>query len=104
MKYGFDGSGGHTLFKNSAVDTNNIIMSMFCILEIWSGDKLIWSQDLSNLEFAQCPVMLQLGKESHDQLKSQSIFNEVIKKMEQEGLLLSNGVMAKISIVAFCMD
>ena len=50
--------------------------------------------------------MLQLGKESHDQLKSQSIFNEVIKKIikEQEGLLLYNGVMAKISIAAFCMD
>ena len=85
-----------TLFKNSAVDTNNIIKSMFCTLKIWPGDKLIWSQDLPNLEFAQCPVMLQLGKESHDQLKSQSIFNEVIKKMEQEGLLLSKGIMAKI--------
>ena len=43
LKYGFDGSGSHSIYrqKNNA-QTNNMILTVFCPLKITSGEEEIW--------------------------------------------------------------
>ena len=44
MKFGFEGSGSHPMYKQiNKVNTNNIILTMFCPLEIIDcGNVRIW--------------------------------------------------------------
>ena len=65
LKYGWDGSGGHKIFNQANnVQSENIIMAMFCVLEICYADskELLWKQNAPNSEFNQRPLLLLLGK------------------------------------------
>lgn len=86
LKYGFDGSGSHAIYnqKNNA-DTNNMILTVFCALNIQSGDSLVWEEDSPNIANTQRPLILQLGKEGRDTLEAQSLLNTDIQSMTNEG-------------------
>ena len=65
LKYGWDGSGGHKIFNQSNnFKSENIIMAMFCILEISDPEskEIIWEQRAPNSRYAQRPLLLLLGK------------------------------------------
>ena len=55
IKYGLDGSGGHRIFKRrNNMTTNNIIMTMFCPLEIQASDgNVVWKEDCPNAPHSQ---------------------------------------------------
>ena len=77
IKFGFDGSGSHSIFKQiNNVQTNNMILTMFCPIGIESVDGLsLWSQDSPNAPQSQRPVALQMGKETLENVKTLLIFN-----------------------------
>ena len=71
-KFGFDGSGGHAIFNQvKNAETNNLILTAFCPLEIKdSSNHIIWTQPSPNAPKSQRPVLIQTGKESSESLKS----------------------------------
>lgn len=83
IKFGFDGSGGHKMFHQlNNVNTNNIIMALFCVLKVADKDgNVLWKQQSANSEFAQRPLLIQMGKESVEELQSLALFNQNIFKM-----------------------
>ena len=84
MKYGFDGSGSHAIYqqKNNS-HTNNMILSVFCPLEVNSEDRNeSWTELSPNIPNTQRPYMLQLGKESHETFQVQSPAQKYIKQLE----------------------
>ena len=104
IKFGFDGSGNHSIYNQiNNVQTNNIIMTMFCPLSIETDDgSTVWTRDSPNNPFAQRPVGIQLGKESADNITSLAIFNEDMAKM-QEGIDLGSS-QVKVDISSYMMD
>ena len=67
LKYGFDGSGSHGIYrqKNNA-QTNNMILTVMCPLKLTKIDSTadkIWEEISPNSPLTQRPLMLQLGKE-----------------------------------------
>lgn len=77
---------------------------MFCCLELWENDLLIWRQDSPNSEFNQRPVMLQLGKESTESFQSQNLFDDHIKEMKDAGIQLTENLVCQVHVVAHYMD
>ena len=65
LKFGFDGSGSHSIFNlATSVDTNNIILTMFCSLKLLGNcNSVLWEQPSPNSPHTQRPVGLQMGKE-----------------------------------------
>ena len=106
IKYGYDGSGGHKVFNQSGnMDTNSIIMVMFCPLKLQQDDQTIWEQICPNSEFSQRPLMLQLGKESTTNCQSLSMFETELKDMNGAGLVLDGtGVVCKVEVQATALD
>ena len=70
MKFGFDGSGSHSIYNQlNNVQTNNIILTMFCPLAIENSDGItVWEQAAPNAPNTQRPLALQMGKESQENL------------------------------------
>ena len=67
IKDGVDGSGSHAIYQQQGnIDTHNIIMYMFCILEMkeTKSKKVIFKEKLSGSPFSQRPVFLILGNET----------------------------------------
>ena len=55
IKFGFDGSGGHAIYKQIGNEqTNNIISSMFCPLKITASGHDIWLQNNPNSSSIVC--------------------------------------------------
>ena len=57
LKYGWDGSEGHKIFNQfNNVNYENMIMAMFCLLEIRQVNtkELVWKQQAPNSEYVQC--------------------------------------------------
>ena len=66
IKDGVDGSGSHSIYQQQGnIDTHNIIMFMFCILEIRTEDQVLFKEELSASPFAMRPLFLILGKKTH---------------------------------------
>ena len=66
LKDGVDGSGGHAMYhQTNNENTRNMIMFMFCVLEVVEEDteEIIFHEDLSCSPFAMRPLYLVLGKE-----------------------------------------
>ena len=78
---GLDGSGGHTIFnQKGSEDTNNIIMYMFRMENIQSGDKqLIWTNPTHASSSCCRPVMLLMRKETIENCK---IISELQKERQ----------------------
>ena len=93
IKYGFDGSGSHALFnQKNNVETNNIIMTMFCPLELKTEGRLtLWEQPSPNSPLTNHPVCLQMGKESEESLQSLKIFNNDISLLKNKGIMVNKG-------------
>ena len=92
IKYGFDGSGSHAIYnqKNNA-ETNNMVLSMFCPLDIKvQNGEVVWEEPAPNSPLSQRPLILQMGKESHENLEAQAIFNEDIRIMTDDGFAVNN--------------
>ena len=72
VKDGVDGSGSHAIYQQQGnVDSHNIIMYMFCILEIreCEGGKIVFKEKLCASPFAQRPLFLIFGKEDRSNLE-----------------------------------
>ena len=110
IKFGFDGSGGHALYnQKNNVNTNNLILAMFCPLLIRDGeDNVIWEQKTPNAATAQRPLMLQKGKESLESLQSVSVFNRDIETLSKEGIVVvcndDVAIDMTVSISSYMMD
>ena len=109
IKFGFDGSGSHFIFhqKNSA-QTNNIIMSMFCPLEMKTeAGSSLWVQPSPNSLYTHWPVSLQMGKESEESLQSLKLFNDDISKMKNDCITVKKGddsYKVKVKKILHMMD
>ena len=105
IKYGFDGSGGHSIFHQlNNVNTNNIIIAMFCPLSIVDDDgNCIWTQDAPNVANTQRPLLVQMGKESHDSLQSLTLFENDIDTLTNEGMVIGNHNV-KLTILGHMLD
>ena len=109
IKFGFDGSGSHAIYKQRDNEqTNNIIMTMFCALDLLTDTgALAWVQPSPNSPSTQRPISLQLGKESWESLQSQKIFNKDIKALKEEGIVVKSSESAynvKVNIRSHMMD
>ena len=110
FKFGFDGSGSHSIFNQAnSVDTNNMILTMFCPLK-WLGNSsnVLWEQQcFMGAAFTQRRVGLQMGKESTESLQSLTVFNKDIEMLRKEGFLLEKHgkkVLVKSEIVSHMLD
>ena len=110
IKFGFDGSGSHAIYKQAGNEkTNNIIMSMFCPLSIICSDTggTKWTQHSPNSALTQRPLALQLGKESVDTLQSLQTFDQDINDMKENGFAAIIGekeVNVKVNVASHMMD
>ena len=108
VKYGFDGSGSHAIYRQlNNEKTNNIIMTMFCPLNITESGDLMWEQKSPNSPLTPRPLALQMGKESAESLRSLAIFNEDQTKLKTEGCKAIVGdveVPLKVNVVSHMMD
>ena len=104
IKFGFDGSGSHSIYNQiNNMQTNNIIMTMFCPLVIEdSNGSAVWSNDSPNDPLTQCPVALQLGKVSTDSLQSLALFNQDMASMK-EGIRIGDSSV-EVQISSYMMD
>ena len=108
IKFGFDGSGSHAIYRQvQNAKTNNIIMSMFCPLAIKGDGETQWTQQTPNSAHTHRPLALQLGKESTETLQSLQIFDEDINKMKENGFTTMVGekeVAVKVNVASHIMD
>ena len=109
IKFGFDGSGGHSIFHQAGnVNTNNMILAMFCPLRLTALDgTIVWEVNRPNSPTSQRAIFLQLGKESYESLQSLEVFNDDILKLKKEGiqLIVNDKVMnIKVEIIGYMMD
>ena len=109
-KFGFDGSGGHSIFNQKNNDSsNNLILTVMCPLELKdSTGKVIWTESAPNSHRSQRPLLIRTGKESVESLGSLKIFNNDINKAENEGFVLNvaedRTVNVKSTIIAYSLD
>ena len=109
IKFGFDGSGSHAIYRQlENTKTNNIIRSMFCPLSI-NADRgeVIWTQKSPNSALTHRPLALQLGKESRETLESLQVFDNDINKMKADGFTTVVGeklVSVKVNVASYMMD
>ena len=90
IKFGFDWSGSHSIYNQvNNVQTNNIILTMFCPLAIENADGIkVWEQKFPNAPQSQRPLALQMGKESLDTLQTLKVFNNPIETLNTIGFML----------------
>ena len=84
IKFGFDGSGSHSVFNQvNNIQSNNIVLTMFCPLEIQDANKnTLWHHNSPNDPNSQRPLAIQMGKESSENLQTLSIFNDGLDFLE----------------------
>ena len=58
-----------------------MILTVFCPLKIQSDGETVWEERSPNISSTQRPLSLQLGKESREAYKSQSLFNKDMKAL-----------------------
>ena len=109
IKFGFDGSGSHAIYQQvNNVDTNNMILVMFCVLKLQSDSKdLIWEEPCPNNPVTHRPLAIQMGKESVERLQSLKTFNRDMQKLTAEGFFLAVSNMnlnMKLSIESNTVD
>ena len=109
IKFGFDGSGSHAIYRQlENTKTNNIIMSMFCPLSINNDNgEVIWTQKSPNSALTHRPLALQLGKESTETLQSLQVFDADINAMKSDGFQTVVGeksVAVKANVASHMMD
>ena len=82
LKDGVDGSGSHSIYHQiNNVNTNNMIIYMFCLLDIVDQTKsaVLFTEKQSNSPNAMRPVFVIMGKESLSNLADVKIaFNQRI--------------------------
>ena len=109
-KFGFDGSGGHSIFNQINNDeTNNLILTVVCPLELKDKHgKVVWTEPSPNSSRSQRPLMIHTGKESHETLHSLELFNNDISKVENEGFVVKmpgdRAVNVTSTNVSYCLD
>ena len=109
IKFGFDGSGSHSIFnQQNNVLNNNIILTMFCLLSLEAEtDASLWEQPSPNAPLAHQPVCIQMGKESNESLQSMTIFNEDIERLKTNGFQLmkdEHKYKVKVTIQSYMLD
>ena len=109
IKYGFDGSGSHAIYRQLNNErTNNIILTMFCPLRITSeSGGTVWEQRSPSNPLTHRPLALQMGKESADSLQSLSIFNcdQTLLKSVGCSIVVGNlEIPLKVNVVSHMMD
>ena len=106
MKHGFDGSGSHAIYnQTNNEETNNIIQIMFCPLNIVIENEKIWEEAAPNNPLSQRPLMIQMGKESVEQLQSLTIFNDVEKMKNGFDLETDSGTIeVEANILSYMME
>ena len=110
IKYGFDGSGSHAIFRQlNNEKTNNITMSMFCQLSITSenSNEKVWVQKSPNSALTHRPLALQMGKESSESLQSLAVYNDPQTKLKTHGCKIIVGqkeIPLKVNIESHMMD
>ena len=109
VKFGFDGSGNHSIYnQRNTSATNNIIMSMLCPLKATDNENNeIYVQPLPNSTLSQRPLCLQMGKESVDNLRSLDMYNAEISSLENEGTQLetdSKVITVRSKIISYMLD
>lgn len=104
MKYGWDGSGGHKIYHQlNQRETENLILAMFCILQIKDINNIVIFKQLApNSEFSQRPLLILLGKETVENVDNLKVL-EGDRKLMEEGLLIGN-VKVKVKTIAHCLD
>ena len=109
-KFGFDGSGGHSIYNQVNNDeTNNLILTVVCPLELKAkSDVVLWTEPSPNSPRSQRPLMIHTGKESAETLQSQKLFNNDITKVESEGFVVklsdNQAINVKSKMVSYCLD
>ena len=109
-KFGFDGSGGHSIFNQINNDeTNNLILTVVCPLELKDQHgEVVWTEPSPNSPRSQRPIMIHTGKESSETLQSLKLFNNDIFKVESEGFVVEmpehRAVNIKSTNVSYCLD
>ena len=109
-KFGFDGSGGHSIFNQVNNDeTNNLILTIVCPLELKDlHGKTVWTEPSPNSPRSQRPLMIHTGKESTETLQSLQLFNNDISKVESEGFVVTlpdnRAVNVKSTNISYCID
>eukprot|EP00088_Acartia_fossae_P039914 TRINITY_DN4153_c0_g1_i1.p1 TRINITY_DN4153_c0_g1~~TRINITY_DN4153_c0_g1_i1.p1 ORF type:complete len:755 (-),score=121.41 TRINITY_DN4153_c0_g1_i1:80-2179(-) len=105
-KYGFDGSGGHKIYQQQGnMNTENLILCMFCplMLEDTATGEILWKQSAPNSDFAQRPLLLLLGKETHANIDHLRLLEPDRVLMEKEGIQVAQ-VCVKVKTIAHCLD
>ena len=107
---GLDGSGSHKIYNQFEgiphFNTKNYILFAFKMLSIIdSSDNTLWSNDAPNSPFSVRPVVLLAQKENEESFKflMESMINSESATIEQEGLLLPQGIV-KVIILRTMFD
>lgn len=108
-KFGFDGSGGHSIFNQINNDeTNNLILTVVCPLELKDQQgNVVWTEPSPNSPRSQRPIMILTGKESSETLQALQLFNNDISKVASEGFVVEmpeKAVNVKAINVSYCLD
>ena len=111
IKFGFDCSGSHAIYNQlNNIQTNNIIIAMFCPLSLVSSDGFlkVWEQPSPNNPLTHRPLQLIMGKESTQSLKTLEHFNEDISSLKRDDfdIIDNQGSPStiKINILSHMMD
>lgn len=106
IKFGFDGSGGHKIFHQVGnMDTENLIMSMFCPLKLYdsANKSVLWEQSAPNSEFSSRPLLIVLGKENKENSQNLKVLEKDRKKLADTGIKVDETTV-KVITVAHCLD
>ena len=108
-KFGFDGSGGHAIFSQQKNEqTNNLILSMFCPLQLKKENgEIVWIQSMPNTPKTQRALMIQTGKESSETLQSLTLYNDDMSTAKDMGFTIclnSEKIAVKASCASYMMD
>ena len=80
IKDGVNGSGSHSIYQQSNnVDTHNMILFMFCLLEIYAieSNSLLYVEQQPNSPHSMRPLFIVMGKELLSNLENVKIaFNQ----------------------------
>ncbi|CAL4063970.1 unnamed protein product, partial [Meganyctiphanes norvegica] len=97
IKESVDGSGSHPIYnQRENVETKNIIMGMFTILEIKfeNNKQIIYKEPKPNSPFAHRPLFLVLGKETRENLM---ILRQIVQERNNTEIQHS-GITVKIRV------
>ena len=93
-KFGFDGSGGHSIFNQVNNDeTNNLILTVVCPLELKDNfGQVVWTEPSPNAPKSQRPLMIQTPPRGLYQSHFLSISMIIIMRPKSSGFNLIESV------------